>query len=230
MPNQAIEWAKRAIDSAVKAMTWQHAIRVFLLVLLPFLIGAVFLQHQENAAGNQLQITSENRTQLTDSMVYTSIHNGTGLDQVRTVSTLFPLASYMDFPPFVRHMNTQICFDDKGSQLLTANNTTINPLIEWTVEIDGAKNITFNSSTVSCEAFEKAEGMNYVWHAKIDTNVTFGEIGGQVIFVPDVVAYPKSTIDYGVLQGIALIPVFYLLIWYPLFGIIKKVKEGMNAQ
>ncbi len=225
-----LEKIKSAADAVLKEITWPHIARFAVLVLIPFLIGAVFLQHQEMMKGDYLKITNENQTKITDSMVYTTMNGGGGLQQISTVSNLFPLAAYLDFPPFVIHNNPQVCFADNGSVLVLANNTTMSPSIEWTVVIDNSRQLHFNSSAVSCHSFDTAEGSNYVWRAKIDTNVTYSELGSNVIFIPSVIAYPQSDMNYGVLQGIALIPVFYLLIWYPLFGIIKKIKEGLEAQ
>ncbi|MFA5105557.1 MAG: hypothetical protein WC506_01220 [Candidatus Micrarchaeia archaeon] len=225
-----LEKAKKIANEMLDQITWPHISRFILLVMVPFLIGAVLLQHEQMMKGDYLKITNENQTKITDSMVYTTMNGGGGLQQISTVSSLFPLAAYLDFPPFVMHNNPQVCFADNGSVLMVANNTTISPAIEWTVEIDSSHQLHFNSSAVSCHPFDLAKGNNYVWRAKIDTNVTYNELGPDVVFIPSVVAYPESQMNYGVLQGIALIPVFYLLIWYPVFGIIKKIREGMEAQ
>ena len=40
--------------------------------------------------------------------------------------------------------------------------------------------------------------------------------------VPNTDTYHVFAFDYGVLQGLSLIPAPYILVWYPLFGIIKN--------
>ena len=65
----------------------------------------------------------------------------------------------------------------------------------------------------------------YVSVNKVDSNVS-----GVATFVPQTTAYTSMTMDYGILQGLAMIPVAYLLVWYPLAGIKKKILDGIWEQ
>ena len=53
---------------------------------------------------------------------------------------------------------------------------------------------------------------------------------GNVVFDPETATYPREVMDYGFLQGLVMIPVFYLFIFYPAAGIWKKIHKGLLEQ
>lgn len=203
-----------------------YALRVAILVLLPFLAGAVVIPHTQPMTGQELRAPNESASGL-DAVTYAFVH-GTTNAQVARISSLFPLAEYMDFPPFVSQRNPTICFADNGSYVILPDNATTVPDFQWHVLFNNATTLGVGPYSLNCTPIVLGKEYSYSWTLqvnKVDSNVS-----GVATFVPQTTAYTSMTMDYGILQGLAMIPVAYLLVWYPLAGIKKKILDGIWEQ
>ncbi|MCX6769497.1 MAG: hypothetical protein NT051_02335, partial [Candidatus Micrarchaeota archaeon] len=144
------------------------------------------------------------------------------------INSVFPLAGYLDFPPFVNHGATAVCFADNGSYLILPNNSTIVPNFNWAVAFNNQTSLHVPPSSVSCAPIALGSQYSYEWKLNlidVDTNVS-----GVATFVPRTATYTRMTMDFGILQGLVMIPVFYLLVVYPFVGLKRKILEGIEAQ
>ena len=206
-----------------------HAYRIFLLVILPVLVGYFALPHTQTVDGMPLNAPSANPSAISNSMVY-SFQTSAEMVESQKITTLFPLAGYLDFPPFVTHNGPLLCFEDNGSYLSFSNGTNQTPDFEWNVTLNNESAVRVGPNSYNCTAAKAGQDNNYNWYARINLprGLNLSEV--NVTFIPVTKTYPRIVMDYGLLQGLVLIPVAYLFIWYPAAGIIRKIKKGMEEQ
>jgi len=218
---------------AIKSELPLYAARVLLLVLLPFIIGYWILPHSEIIKGDIQQTPVENVAKADDTILYSFNHDYDITTQNR-IGSVFPFANFLDFPPFVAHRDLEICFADNGSFVTYPNGTKKNLDFSWKVNFNDRVNVTVEDESENCTRAAFDEKFNYIWKAYIPVDsvadctyqgrpCTYSEIS----FTPRTVAYPRWSVQYGLLQGLVLIPAIYLFIWYPIAGIVKKVRHGM---
>lgn len=205
------------------------AARFALLVALPFLLGLYVLPHTAHMDG-QLLGTPEVQQNASGVLSYSfaSADNDATLEQ--SVGSIFPLSNYLDFPPLVSHDRMQLCFRDNGSSIDLPNGTRIIPDLAWEIHVNNDPPILLNASSQACTDITNRGPIYYAWTARINTEIDRQSLNGSIAFNPETLTYPRLEMDYGLLQGIAMIPVFYLLVWYPAIGIWKKLHEGMLSQ
>jgi len=211
----------------------RYASRIFLLVLIPFLIGYWVVPHSETVKGDLVTNPVESVPGGSDTITYSFSHNY-DIATENKIGSVFPFANYLDFPPFVSHTNLRICFQDNGSYLTYPNGTTFEPDFSWNVNFNKRINLSVDDESENCTGAAFDEKFNYDLKAYIPLssvgNCTYQGIPctyDQISFTPRIVAYPKWDVQYGLLQGLVLIPAIYLFIWYPIAGIVKKVRHGM---
>ena len=204
-----------------------YALRLFLLVLLPFLLGAFVLPHTQYVQGRELQ--APDSTGGSGVQTYAFVHSDESSIIQQKISGLFPLAGYLDFQPFVYHNDPSICFEDTGSYLLFQDGSTAVPDYEWVVDFNGATHLAVPPFSANCTPIVIGKQDIYKWNLVI-RSVDAEQASGNVTFVPQTSAYTRLTMDYGILQGVILIPVAFLLVWYPSAGIIRKIKSGLSEQ
>ena len=203
----------------------EYAYRAFLLVLLPFILGAFILPHSQYMQGTMLQAPGQSGSGV---QTYAFMHTDEDAVIQQKISSLFPLAGYLDFPPFVYHSNASVCFEDTGSFLIFPDNSTAIPDYGWLVGLNGNTVLPLQPYSVACAPIIIGKTNSYKWN--LDLRGVDAENQSNATFVPQASAYTRLNMDYGVLQGAILIPVAFLLIWYPAAGIIRKIKEGLIAQ
>ncbi len=207
------------------------AIRFFILVLLPFLIGAVVLPHQHMVKGDSLSTPAEPKRNFSYTLNYSFADTINESAHFEAIDSVFPFAEFISFYPMVRNSNPQACFEDQGSTITYPDGITIPLIFHWTINFNGQKNLTLNSASKVCTPVRFNEGFIYDYSATIPNeylNRPNPSNSPDVIkFSPKTIAYTRYTLDYGILQGVALIPACFLLVWYPLSGIVKMVQKGI---
>jgi len=205
------------------------AARFALLILLPFLLGAFVFPHSQHLDGSVISTPDKNQN-AADVISYSFSASGYDTLLNQGVGSIFPLSNYLDYPPFVSRERLMLCFQDNGSTILLPNGTEITPDLQWKIYVNNDPPILLNSGAFACTHIPTKGPAVYAWKASINTGIPTEQLNGTVIFNPATLTYPRLEINYGLLQGLVMIPVFYLLIWYPLAGIWKKLREGMGAQ
>jgi hypothetical protein len=205
-----------------------YALRFALLVLLPFMLGAYVLPHTQYLQGQGLSTPSNAQGGAPQDVTYAFVHNNADSFVANKINTLFPLAEYLDFPPFVNHGSPSICFADNGSYLILPDNSTTVPTYTWNVLFNNQTSISVLPFSTSCTPISLGKEYSYAWKlniVNINSNLT-----GTAAFAPQTSTFTRMAMDYGILQGLVLIPVFYLLVVYPVVGLKRKILEGIEAQ
>jgi hypothetical protein len=205
------------------------AIRIIVLVVLPFLLGAVVLQHTEGYPGTPLQTPAELPRGYLQAATY-EVTQSALMQNPSQITSFFPFANYLDFPPLVSHGTTSLCFQDTGSYVTYPNGTNSTPVFQWEVTVNNVSNVSVAPDSTNCIPATTNGQYSFKWNADFPTAQFGTENLSEVIFTPQIVAYPIVTMDYGILQGLAFIPAFYLFIFYPAAGIWKKIHSGFLAQ
>jgi len=203
------------------------ATRIFLLLILPFLLGAWVFPHIAYVEGTQSTAPSEDQPASAGLLAYAFNHSEETIEPALT--SLFPLASYLNFPPLVSN-SMQLCFSDNGSGVILSNGTRIAPDFQWVISINNRSNVVLDSNSEACGDINSNGKNSFVWNANIGTGLNPEDLNGTLTFDPQTSSHPRQVVDYGMLQGLIMIPIFYLLVWYPAFGIWKKIEHGMHAQ
>lgn len=203
--------------------------RFILLLALPFLLGLYAFPHTQYVDGSLLS-TPTGYKNAAEIMSYTFSAADSGLVLGRSVGSVFPLSNYLDFQPFVSHDRMQLCFQDNGSTITLPNGSQFAPDMEWEIHINNDPAIMLNQSSFACSDVPPRGPVVYAWKALISTDISRDSFNGTIVFNPATLTYPRMQVNFGLLQGIAMIPVFYLLVWYPIAGIWKKLREGMMEQ
>ncbi|MBI5046504.1 hypothetical protein HZC07_02110 [Candidatus Micrarchaeota archaeon] len=201
--------------------------RIFILLLLPFIVGTYLLPHTEIVSGNQLPSPSNKSDVVNGNYAFSP----DGLHFPSRVNTIFPLANYLNFEPFVTHPGVRLCFQDQGSSLNYSNGTVYDPTINWLILLNN-RSLVVNSNGANCTSFDSIQQINYTWQAKLSLKSTnLSDLNSRLLFFSlKTTTYPEWEVDYGVLQGLSLISATYLFVYYPLFGIWKKIEKGLKEQ
>jgi len=202
--------------------------RMAVLVMLPFLFGAFVLQHSQMMYGQMLNSPQEIRN--TDDISYSFSHNGSDLAVPTSVNSIFPLANYLGFAPFVNHYSPEICFQDNDSYVLLSDGTRYDPEFSWTVDFNNKTALHVEPDSMNCTEAKEQGTAEFRWYVTMAIPSNDSRFRGNVTFVPQTIAFPRMTMDYGLLQGLVMIPVCYLFLWYPAAGIWKKIHKGLLEQ
>ncbi len=218
------------ITAWLAELTPRHAFRFCILVLLPFIFGFWVLPHITYANGQVLAAPSQNQSGASQSVTYTFTQSNSTSPVPQSVNAIFPLADYLDFPPFVSHSDPLICFQDQGSYVILPDGSNMTPNFDWDVLFGNSTQLDVPANSVKCARAVPGQANSYIWHAKLDINLGDQNLTSNLTFVPKTTTYPRFVMDYGLLQGLVMIPVCYLFIWYPAAGIWKKIHKGMGEQ
>ena len=205
------------------------ALRLFLLVLLPFMLGAVVMPHTHDIQGVSLNAPSDSMNGQ-GNVSYAFNQSQEMAQATASLSAIFPLANYLDSPPLISHGNLRACFEDTGSVLTLSNGTQLSPNFEWAIHLSDGRVVMLRANSSKCISIAQGNGETYAWTATVPTGLDSVDKNSTLTFMPQTNSYQLETMDYGLLQGLALIPVFYLFIWYPLAGIWRKLMHGMLEQ
>ncbi|MEK6982812.1 MAG: hypothetical protein AABX38_07800 [Candidatus Micrarchaeota archaeon] len=207
-----------------------YGFRVFVLILLPFIIGAYFLPHEKSITGDNLTSPVSGLQNISSKSGFTFVHTIDNAAIPQKLSSIFPLADYLSFPPFVVYKDPVICFEDKGTYITFLNGSKSFPDLIWIVDVNNKTKVIVPKNSVSCTTSKANEKFDYIWTVNVSINSDDPDISKKISLNPQTATYPMLIVDYGLLQGLVSIPVFFLFVWYPLFGIIKKIKSGLGEQ
>ena len=205
------------------------AARFFCLVALPFLLGLYVFPHSQYIDGRLLETPQANQS-ATPSFAYNFSSASHSILLQQSVGSVFPLSDYLNVPPLVSRSGTQMCFRDNGSSFILPNGTQITAPLEWEIHVNSQPALQLPADSMACADVPADMPVSYAWTAEINTGIDSGSLNGTIVFNPQTVTYPRMQMDYGLLQGLVMVPVFYLFIWYPLAGIWKKLHKGMLEQ
>ncbi len=203
-------------------------VRILLLIFLPFLIGYAILPHRHIAIGDSLNTPSDIKRNFSYALQYSFNHTQKEDIQMQQINAIFPFAEYLSVYPLVHNENPNVCFEDQGSRISYSNGAQIPANFNWIIGFNGAKDITLPTNSIKCKQIAFNERFNYSWTAQIPTQYLEGPVEGATLN-PATKAYIQYTVDYGFLQGIVMIPAMFLLIWYPITEIVKKIQKGLLA-
>jgi hypothetical protein len=207
-----------------------HLVRIAVLILLPFLIGAVLMPHTTELRGDPLVRPTEIGTGYlqTEAYEFTHVYN---IEQGPTqVGSVFPLANYLSAYPLVSYGHMDLCIQDNGSYITYANGTSTVPAFTWNIHINNESTLAVGPYSVNCTLATVRHPYDFTWVADFPTDLAGDQNLSSIHFTPLITVYPSVVMDYGILQGLVFIPAFYLFIFYPAAGIWKKVHEGLLAQ
>jgi hypothetical protein len=206
-----------------------YALRIFLLVILQFLLGALIMQHSQYLEGKTLASPQNSQASPAQSMSY-YFENSEKETKLQPINAIFPLAAYLGFEPLVKQGGLELCFEDNGTYLALPNGTSARADIHWAVVLNNQTSVVVPQNTAVClEANGKGQN-TYQWTALISPEIAKFWVDNNASLIPSTNAYPRAVIDYGLLQGIVMVPVFFLFVWYPAVGIWRKIKGGMLEQ
>ena len=216
-------------DALLKDSRLRLAARFFLLLALPFLLGLYVFPHAQYIDGRLLETPQANQSAAPSfSYNFSSASHSIALQQ--SVGSVFPLSDYLNVPPLVSQDRTQLCFRDNGSSFILPNGTQVTAPLEWVIHVNSQPPLQLPPDSLACADVPSDMPVSYAWTAEINTGIDAGSLNGTIVFNPQTVTYPRREMDYGLLQGLVMVPVFYLFIWYPLAGIWKKLHKGMMEQ
>ncbi|MGV8085714.1 MAG: hypothetical protein ACP5N9_05680 [Candidatus Bilamarchaeum sp.] len=202
--------------------------RIVLLLLIPFFVGALLIHHQEKVTSQIIPTQQESATSANVDRLRYNFTQDDADNLPSKIDTLFPLANYLDFWPFISHKDLKVCFMDNGSYL-SNRGTVVKPNFNWTVVLNNNDTINVPSNSFGCKEINFDQKFSYRWNAEIPINLTQNNVD-TFEFTPKTSTYMEWTVDYGTIQGLAFIPASYLFIWYPIIGIFRKVKNGTMEQ
>ena len=205
------------------------AIRIIALIVFPFLLGFWVFPHNQFVRGS-LQSSPNENASVSDVRSYSFSSASHSAAIAQSIGSAFPLAEYLDAPPLVSHNRLQLCFQDNGSTITLPNGTSLAPDLTWQVHVNNQSAITLAPGMFACTDISSTEPAYYVWTANVNTGLAPSAVNGTITFNPATLTYPRQVMEYGLLQGLVMIPLFYLVVWYPLIGIWKKLHDGMMAQ
>ena len=214
----------------IDAKVWgAYAFRALLLVVLPFSLGMWMLPHTQALDSQSLGAPVPGGNAGASNLTFFGFAHRADASPQR-VNALFPLANYVDFPPFVSHDRLQECFADTGSRFVWKNSSTPAPEVVWKVSLETGVTLRVEPNSINCTDIDLSQPIQYKWVATLSEPYVQPYLDGNLTFEQSISAYPRIIIDYGLLQGLSMIPVFYLLIFYPAVGIWKKLHKGMLEQ
>ncbi len=206
-----------------------YAWRALLLIVIPFFLGMWVLPHTQAIDSQSLGTPIQNSSGTDSSITFFGFVHRDDVSPQR-VNALFPLANYVDFPPFVSHDRLQECFADTGSRFVWKNSSDAVPDVVWKVTLDNGISLVVESNSINCTDVDLSRPVRYNWVATLNDPYAHSYLDGNLTLSQSIDAYPRIIMDYGLLQGLAMIPVFYLLVFYPAVGIWKKLNKGMIEQ
>lgn len=218
------------MDDITEEKLISYTYRFFLLVALPFLVGAVFLPHSHTMDGQALDAPQGNLSGPLRMVTYGFNHTADQLAMTQSINAIFPLAEYMDYPPFVTYSAPILCFQDNGSYSTMPDGSKSTPQFYWSVLFNDNRSITVRPNSINCTTKPIGPATYYNWSININISSVDPDLDENVTFTPMTNTFPRITMQYGLLQGLAMIPVAYLFIWYPAVGIWKKLHKGMHEQ
>jgi hypothetical protein len=205
-----------------------YAGRFLLLLILPFVLGAWVFPHTQSMDGQMLRSPHESVSGVEVSYSFT--HSGMDITVPQRVNAIFPLADYLSFPPLVMHSQPMLCFQDNDSYLIFQDGGKLDPDFIWLVDFNNKTQLVVPPYGTNCTPADTGGQNAYKWYAKIVIPTNDPRFKGNVTFVPQTLTYPRIIMDFGLLQGLIMIPVCYLFIWYPAAGIWKKLHKGFLEQ
>ncbi len=212
------------------AKVWgAYIFRALLLVIIPFSLGMWVLPHTQALDSQSLGAPAPGGSAGNSNLTFFGFarHEDAVINGVNSV---FPLANFVNFPPFVSHDRLQECFADTGSRFVWKNSSDPVPDVSWKVSLDSGASLRVDSNSVNCTDVDLSRPIRYNWVATLGGPFVQPYLDGNLTLSQSIQAYPRIIMDYGLLQGLAMIPVFYLLIFYPAVGIWKKLNNGMLEQ
>ena len=210
---------------------WQNmAFRAFFLLVLPFFVGFLLLPHTQAVYGQPVEPFPGNKTSPAGGFSFNFTHTQETQSQFAQIESVFPLANYLNVYPLVSHRMTGICFQDVGSRIVLGNGTVLYPDFYWNIGRPSFPHVVVRANSTACTNVSMAAPGDYSWAAQIETDLSREELGNSSAFYTDTRVQLQGEYEYGLLQGLAMIPAAYLFVWYPLFGIWRKIKEGMAVQ
>jgi hypothetical protein len=201
-------------------------IKILILIVIPFLYGFI-LPHRETISSAALGSPVEASLQNDTTLDYSEVQVGSSPSEVNSV---FALGKYLSFWPLVSFNNPEICFEDNGSYVAYPNGTRITAAIIWNISMSDNTSIGLQQNQQACEKVAFGHNVSYRWVGQLFFLVNKNDSAEGVKVVPQTNTFHRFEYDYGILQGIALIPAFYLLFWYPFIGILKKIEKGWREQ
>ncbi len=210
----------------LRSEKWLPVARLFFLVPLPFILGLLVFPHTELLVSQLPASTAGSTSEIAHSISYSAKNFGS-VPIPSSVNSIFPFANFLDFPPMVIYRDPSVCFIDRGSTLVFGDGTSAKPDFFWEIEFNGKKSVSVPANGEACVPVRFNENFTYNWNANVDLT---GMPLNNTQFMPSISTSHKVVRDYGVLQGVVLIPAFFLFVLYPLAGIIRKIREGMMAQ
>lgn len=205
-----------------------YVARAFILLLIPFMLGALVLPHTQVVNGTLLGSPQE--SELGDQISYSFNHTGSDIAVASNVNAIFPLANYLDFQPFVSHGSPELCFQDNDSYLVLTDGSKFQPDFFWIVDFNNETELIVHPDGTNCTSVLTGQDNNYKWFASMAIPNNDSRFQGNITFVPVTLTYPRAMVNYGLLQGLVMIPVCYLFLWYPSAGIWKKLHKGLLEQ
>ena len=192
------------------------ALRLALLVLLPFLLGCFVFPHEYYAEG--MAISSP----ISGTREYVFSASSHQALMEKSMGSVFPLYKYVDYIPFVTRDVVEICAANE-SGLILQDGTRLEPEREW--GLGDSEGQGGDSGAFCADIPPSPHGAAAPEIPNASTNAS----GSSIILSSASKAHPRFEVEYGVLQGLVMIPVFYLLIYYPATEIWKKLHHGMHA-
>jgi hypothetical protein len=209
---------------------WKLFARLFVLVMVPFFLGAFVVPHTELLRGEPLSRPSTIPTSFLQIESYEFTHVYSVTQSPTAVNSIFPFSNYLRSYPAVSYGALQLCFQDNGSYLAYPNGTTVAPALSWNVALNNDSLLHVPYGEANCAEVSMNEAYSLTWDAAFPPGALGDANLSQVEFIPQVIVYPAMVMDYGILQGMVFIPAFYLFVFYPSAGIIRKIRDGMMEQ
>ncbi|MFH1095664.1 MAG: hypothetical protein V1728_05600 [Candidatus Micrarchaeota archaeon] len=100
--------------------------------------------------------------------------------------------------------------------------------LSWSVRLDDGTTLPIREGLAACTEARSGQ-MHADWFAAPVLPFP-GNLSEVAAFENTPNTYVRVIMDYGILQGLAMIPAFFLVVYYPAAGIARKLKEGILAQ
>jgi len=194
------------------------AVRLALLVAVPFVLGCFVFPHEYYADGAAIGDASQGM------QAYLFSADSHNLLMEKSMGSVFPLYKYFDYAPLVSRDMVEFCVGN-GSALALPGGARLAPEQEWSLgESEGQKNRGGMATCADVPASSQA------WlHPQGGAGGSSIAPEGSMVLNSASKVYPRYEVEYGVLQGLVMVPVFYLLIYYPATEIWRKLRHGMHA-
>ena len=126
--------------------TIEKIFRLFLLIILPFLLGFWLIPHQHIINGESLSSPSEPQSNFSHTLLqYSYGQNLSESAHFQQMGAIFPFAQYLNFYPLVQNLDPKVCFEDKGSTITYPNGIEVPVNFNWKINFNNAKNISLST-------------------------------------------------------------------------------------